>query len=347
MRQVKFIAAAILLKFYLSNALSSKPTLVVGATGQVGRLVVQQLLAAKKPVRALVRDEAKAKEIFSSSVQSSPDLDIIVCDLGKYQNADESSKIEKAIDGVEAIISVSGTMRFSKLQDFSPPWKLLDEDVTSWCDDTSHPYYTNYKAQCLMIDLAAKQNPPPKFVRLTGLSTGFSTFNLFTLIFSSLLSLSSRYHHLCEQYLKMQSEVPYVILRPGGLADEERDVESTYLQVEPSGYLPPPGRIPRADVAALAVQSVDASIVPKDSRYTLGIRAVGEMKPKPQGEKKEGFATEKECLQNLVQTTPSEKVLATKEEKPYGIAVPLFVYSIAIVGFKISTSLIKALLGLF
>lgn len=117
-------------------------------------------------VRALVRDEIKAKELFQQ-YHSNKDLQIIVCDIGKYQDPIQRSIIENAINGVDAIISVSGTMRFSKLTDFIPPWKLLNEDVSSWCDDTSHPYYTNYKAQCLMVDIASEQDTPPKFVRLT------------------------------------------------------------------------------------------------------------------------------------------------------------------------------------
>jgi len=304
----------------------------------------------------LVRDEIKAKELFQTSSNnnnnnnnkgSSCPLEIIVCDLGKYQDPKQRNIIENAIQGVGSIISVSGTIRLSKVTDFIPPWKLFNADVSSWCNDLSHPYYTNYKAQCFMIDVASNQPIPPKFVRLTGLSTGFSTFNLFTLIFSSILSLSSRYHYLCEQYLRSQSKVPYVILRPGGLADEERDTEKTFLQVEPSGYLPPPGRIPRSDVAALAVSACDENILPLQSRYTLGIRAVGEMKPKPQGEKSDGFISAKECLLSLAQNTPSEEVVTDVVKKPYGIAVGLFVYTLAAIGFKISTSIFQFILGLF
>ena len=235
--------------------------------------------------------------------------------------------------------------------DFIPPWKLLNEDISSWCDDTSHPYYTNYKAQCLMVDIAAsqsqsQQNKPPKFIRLTGLSTGFSTFNFFTLIFSSILSLSSRYHYLFEQYLRSQDKVPYIILRPGGLADEDRDPDQTYLQVEPSGYLPPPGRIPRSDVASFAVHACDASIIPSDSSYTLGIRAVGEMRPKPQGEREDGYASAKECLQKLVDSTPSEKVLDEMIKKPYGVAVGLFVYTLATIGFVTLNRLVQFIFNL-
>jgi hypothetical protein len=191
---------------------SAKPTLVVGATGRVGRKVVEQLLEQNKTVRALVRSQNKARELFGETT----DVELVVADLGKYQ--DYTSVLDKAVEGCESIISVSGTLRFSMLTDFLP-WRLANEDVSSWAD-SSHPYYSNYKAQCLLVDLAQKYKVQ-RFVRLTGLTTGYSPFNLVTLIFSSLLSLTTRYHFFCENYLR-QSQVPYVIVRPGGLADEDR-----------------------------------------------------------------------------------------------------------------------------
>ena len=43
--------------------------LVAGATGQTGRRIVQELVEKGMEVRALVRDEAKAKEILPPSVE--------------------------------------------------------------------------------------------------------------------------------------------------------------------------------------------------------------------------------------------------------------------------------------
>ena len=139
-----------------------------------------------------------------------------------------------------------------------------------------------------------------------------------------------------------------VILRPGGLAEEERDIQSTFLQIEPSGYLPPPGRVPRADVAALAVHACDPAIIPHAARYTLGVRAVGDMKPKAQGEKEDGCASAKECLIQLGEMkVPYDEVATVMEKKRYGVAVGLFVYGLAAVGFKVSISLVQFVLKLF
>ena len=202
------------------NMEPSKPTLVVGATGRVGRIIVENLLGQSKPVRALVRDVGKAKEVLGEN----PNLELVVVpDLGKYQ--DYAQELERAVNGCESVISVSGTVRFSKITDFLLPWRFLRTDVSSWAD-SSHPYFCNYKAQCYLIDLAEKYNVQ-RFVRLTGLSTGYSIFNPVTVIFSTLLSLTTRYHFLCEKYLH-DSKVPHVIIRPGGLIDGHRVSESDY-----------------------------------------------------------------------------------------------------------------------
>jgi uncharacterized protein YbjT (DUF2867 family) len=198
--------------------MTEKPTLVVGATGQVGRQVVQKLLQANKPVRALVRNHEKARELFGKDVGTNGKLQVVVCDLGEAGKTQNWDVLNQAVGGCESVISVSGTMRFSKILDFLP-WRLFRADVSDWAD-SSHPYFANYKAQCALVDLAEKHSIS-RFVRLTGLSSGFSPFNPVSMIFSSVLSLTSRYHFLCEQYLR-NSKVPYVILRPGGLANEDR-----------------------------------------------------------------------------------------------------------------------------
>mmetsp|Transcript_7245 Transcript_7245/g.17034 ORF Transcript_7245/g.17034 Transcript_7245/m.17034 type:complete len:387 (-) Transcript_7245:62-1222(-) len=331
-----------------SEAPSPKPVLVVGATGKVGRKVVQKLLDQKIPVRALVRNETKAVELFANQIVSTakankgddnPMLEFVVSDLGKV----DQRALEAAVEGCQSIVSVSGAMRFSKLTDFLP-WRLFQQDTSKWCSDTSHPYYANYRAQKLLIDMAVKYQCT-RFVRLTGLSVGFSPFNLVSMIFSSVLSMTSRHHFALEQYLR-NSNVPYVIIRPGGLAEEDRDLSTTNLQVDPSGVLPPPGRVPRTDVAALAALSVsDATALDPSKSYTLGVRAVGDMKPKPQGSKTEGLPTALECLQGIKgQEDTNDKTVVSK---PYGLGVAVFVYSFAFIGFKLASAVVGAALRLF
>lgn len=190
-----------------------KPTLVVGGTGQVGRRIVAQLLQQQKPVRALVRNPEKAKEVLATG---DPNLQIIVVDLSEYQT--HADLLEQAVKGCDCIISVSGALRFSQVTDFLP-WRLGNPDVSAWADKR-HPYFCNYKAHCLLVDLA-KQYSIQRFVRLTGGTVGFSAFNPFVILMSAMLSMTTRYHFLTEKYLR-ESNVPYMIVRPGGLMNDKR-----------------------------------------------------------------------------------------------------------------------------
>jgi len=139
--------------------------------------------------------------------------------LGDIARTGKEQVLQEAVSGCDAILSVSGTSRLSRFTDFLP-WRLF-RDASKWTEDTSHPYYANYKAQCMLVDCAKKDKGVSRFVRLTGLSTGYSAFHPVSVIFSAILSMTSRYHFLMEEYLR-HSGLPYVILRPGGLMEEDR-----------------------------------------------------------------------------------------------------------------------------
>lgn len=119
-------------------------------------------------------------------------------------------------------------------------------------------------------------------------------------------------------------------------------METTYLQVDSSGSLPPPGRVPRTDVAALAALAVgnDSCLDPSNS-YTLAVRAVGNMKPKSQGVKEDGLPTAQECLQSCREE--ADTIDKTVESKPYGIAVGIFVYSLLFLSAQIARLLLAAI----
>lgn len=303
------------------------PVLVVGATGRVGRKVVQQLLAQDRPVRALVRDPKKAQQIFGAATTLPfPKLDIVVVDMSRYEDYD--SELEKAVKGCDSIISVMGVVRVSQFADFLP-WRLFGSDVSSWAG-RDHPYYGNFLGQKRLIELAA-EHKIKRFVRLTGLGLAYSAFNPFAILFNTLLSGNNRYGILCEQALA-KSNVPYVVLRPGGLANNARNTTTTNLQVDASGKLPFPGRVGRSDVAALAVAATEPGVLPDNKSFTLACRWVGEnIKPKPQGLKSDGLPTAVECLKSVGDSDPMRPV----RMKPYSLAVALTVYSLTAVAFKV------------
>ena len=69
--------------------------LVTGATGQVGREVVRQLAAESEPVRALVRDPARASHIRL------PGVDVVIGDMGRPETLDP------ALLGVDRVFLLS------------------------------------------------------------------------------------------------------------------------------------------------------------------------------------------------------------------------------------------------
>jgi len=154
-----------------------------------------------------------------------------------------------------------------------------------------------------------------------------------------LLSFNNRWGLLTEQAM-YESTVPTVVLRPGGLAEDERDTNTTNIQVDVSGKLPYPGRIDRTDVAALAVAAVTLSkpeLLP--SKLTLACRWCGTgVKPRPQGTKEDGYTTASECLTAVAKAGESSPV--PPKSKPYGIAVALTVYSAAVLTYKLSKALL-------
>ena len=117
-----------------------------------------------------------------------------------------------------------------------------------------------------------------------------------------------------------------------------KDSATTHLQVDASGSLPPPARVPRTDVAALAVASCIENTLEKDTSYTLAVRAVGDIKPKPQGEKEDGFATASECLASI--SPQGDTIDKTVKSKPYGLAVGLLVYSLLAIGLKLLSMIV-------
>jgi hypothetical protein len=309
---------------------SPLPVLVVGATGRVGRRVVQQLLAQNRPVRALVRNPAKAQKYFGTSASLVyPQLEIIVADVSRYEDYEEV--LDRAVQGCQSIISVMGVVRFSRILDFVP-WRIFRIKAT-WAD-RDHPYYGNYLAQKRLIELAGKHNVQ-RFVRLTGLGLAYSAFNPVGILFNTLLSCNNRYGILTEQELA-KNNVPYVVLRPGGLANNARNITTTNLQVDASGKLPFPARVGRSDVAALAIAATEPGNLLADKSYTLACRWVGEgIKPKPQGVKEDGFSTAAECLRAVADSDP----LPPPKMKPYALAALLTVYSLAAVSVKASLAL--------
>jgi uncharacterized protein YbjT (DUF2867 family) len=81
--------------------------LVVGATGQVGNLIVSELVARGRPVRALVRSARQAEDLRAAGA------DVVPADLR------EPASLDAAVDGQEAIVATANVVAPSRPGDTS------------------------------------------------------------------------------------------------------------------------------------------------------------------------------------------------------------------------------------
>lgn len=240
------VAVRLAVLTFLSSLLTAMGgrVLVVGATGRLGRQVVQSLLQREEvTVRALVRNDdhdfdSRALEVVQGNVMDPPSL-------------------LKATHACDAVICVHGMkpLRFSKLQDmFTPP-----------SEDPLHPYNVNYIGTKNVLT-AMKANNVTKIVRTTGSAIGKGELYLFKALFNLLLSFTVKWHEMTEIAIR-ESELDYTILRPNELVDTPPARESNRSLVLNQEFgATKPGKISLSDVADLCVQS---ALNPKLSYATV------------------------------------------------------------------------------
>jgi uncharacterized protein YbjT (DUF2867 family) len=123
---------------------------VAGATGETGRLIVQELVARNVPVRALVRDQEKAKAILS------PEVELVFGDILAPEN------LTAAIDDSTVVICATGAR---------PSF------------DPTGPYQVDFQGTKNLVD-AAKSKQIEHFILVSSLCVSqlFHPLNLFWLI---------------------------------------------------------------------------------------------------------------------------------------------------------------------
>jgi len=159
----------------------AKPVLVAGATGGVGKQIVQKLLARGTPVRVLARDFAAARAVFSDTVEYI---------AGEVR---EPETLSPAVSGVEAVICAVGAGRGD--------------------DQTNTPEKVDYEGVRNLIEAARAANVP-HFVLVSSLGVTQPNHPL-NQMFDNVLAWKLR----GEDALRT-SGLPYTIIRPGGLVDD-------------------------------------------------------------------------------------------------------------------------------
>lgn len=184
---------------------------VAGATGQTGKQIVRLLVEKNVPVKALVRDLAKAQEILPSEVE------FIVGDVL------EPATFEQHLVDCSALVCATGA---------SPSL------------DPTGPYQVDYQGTKNLVD-AAKAKNIEHFILVSSLcvSKFFHPLNLFWLVLY--------WKKQAESYIQA-SGIPYTIVRPGGLKNEDNS-DSIVMRGADTLF---DGSIPRLKVARVCVEAI-------------------------------------------------------------------------------------------
>jgi uncharacterized protein YbjT (DUF2867 family) len=121
--------------------------LITGATGRIGRRVVERLVDAGQHVRVLVRSLDKAERLLPISGEAGPRIEVVVADLANLEI------IQSAVQGIDAILLVSPV---------SPDQVLLQGNIV---------------AASAQADNAAKSSTRrPYIVKISGLGTSKDSY---------------------------------------------------------------------------------------------------------------------------------------------------------------------------
>lgn len=296
----------------------------------------------------LERAESAAK-FFKTSVSDYDDDD-------EVDSSNEA--LEDAIRGCTAIISCVGSVRPTNIWTdlLSRPFlRLLRKDVSSWCNDCRHPFYVHFASTRKALAFAEREQlrreaaaadaddttkpstpvPRIRFVRISDLCVAQQPWHLIPVLTNAMHSMVFRYQDMAEKILEASNVIETVVLRPGDLVDEERDVNTTSLQVGVDGSVPGPARVGRDDVAALAVAAAlfdsqrttsedDKSDSDPAFHYTLAARWAGQnLDPYPaQGVMSDGLPTAQLCLQSALRTIGRQEKRERRHQKKKEQAYP-------------------------
>jgi len=289
-----------------------KKVAVIGATGKLGRSLIQQLTSLGIPVKCLVRN-TKSDDTLVPSIDSSasslqvarylstlPNVELI---KGDVTNQDSVTQL---LDGCSACIAVYGARRSTKLSDFLPWTNPEDNDI-------SHSKQVNYQGVKNIITAAQKQQCK-RIIRITG--KGEDPFSVFSILINLFGSMAKAWNYEGEQVLRSCNDIDYTIIRPGVMKTNDSDTDkkadddtdTAVLALADNGGSLPVSAVSYDQIASLCIECLQ---YPNTKRCTLCAMNVnpgeGEMTYSPL----------------LSQVKPDTKVFRTDLLKQHYLAVKL------------------------
>ena len=203
-----------------------KSVCIVGGCGRIGSLLTAKIVRDSErydKVRVLTRDarseraEKMRKEYAAETATSrgGERLTIGECDVVN----DTAEKVRESVKGYDEVIACFGAQRISKPFD----WITNAENA-----DETHPKSVNFLG-VRKLAFAAKESGCERFVRVTGMSVGYSAFDFIAVLLNNVLSMTIKFQLLGELAIRdacvandeTQKRMSYTIVRPGNLTDQE------------------------------------------------------------------------------------------------------------------------------
>lgn len=246
--------------FALSAAATTpKKVAVIGATGRLGREIVQQLSKEGIPTKCLLRHKVAASSSPSTLDSSStgPQVASYLSTLpgvemvqGGINNADSLQQLLEGTTHCVAAHGPSAPKPFLKALLFPSLW--YPEDTTP-----SHPKQLNYEGIKKLIAAIEASPTCTRLVRVTG--KGEDPWSFFSILINALGGLAKGWNYEGEQLLR-KSKVDYTIIRPGIMKETLSDKEaSSEYGLKDNGQDMKVTAVSYRQIADLMVQSLDYS----------------------------------------------------------------------------------------
>jgi len=226
----------VLLLSSLAVVAGNPTVLVTGATGRTGQLVYKLLKEKGVPVRGLVRNATKARELLKCD-KCDQSEGIFIGDVTQKEN------LAAAMDGATAL--AVATSAAPQCKDFKDP---------STCSYPKGDYpvdvdFHGGKAQIEAFAKAAKGSPGPVVLCSSMGTTEPDGF------LEKLANGHIGFYKLNEESFLMSSGLPFTIVKPCGLTDDPAGQRELLVGHDDEMHETPP-TIPRADVARVMVQAL-------------------------------------------------------------------------------------------
>lgn len=249
-----------------------KKVAVIGATGQLGRRAVQQLVDQGVECNILLRinnntkiqSESKKRDLISY-LTNLPGVTAIPGDVAN------KTALSLLLRDCQACLALHGATRRSRLSDFL--WNRDCQDL-----DPTHAKQVNYVGISNLLEACRQQQQQQqnhttcrRIVRITG--NGENPNSFFSILINLLGSMAKAWNYEGEQLLRQQHDVEYTIIRPGVMSAQGPPGNYSLVLADNGANLPI-ARIKYRDVSALAIQSLEYDNVARSTLTASTVPAV-------------------------------------------------------------------------